>query len=91
MPGIPFTVIGRNEDVAWGITMSIIENMDLYEIKLDETKKHYYHNNTWKPLKIVKEVIKVSGGEDVTYEIYNTHHGPIIDYPLAPEIGSLFA
>ncbi len=91
LSGLPLIVIGRNEKVAWGVTMSLIENVDLYNIKLNTEKTHYFYNGAWKPLKIRQEIIKVKGGEPIKYLVYATHHGPIMDYPLKPELGLLFA
>jgi penicillin amidase len=78
LPGIPPIVIGRNTHVAWGITASGIENVDMYWLDVNEKNKTYYYNNTWIPFKIRKETIKVKNGEKVEIECYSTHHGPAI-------------
>ncbi len=89
--GVPLVVIGRNERVAWGITMSLIENVDLYSIRLDDTKTHYYYNNSWRSLTTKEETIRVKDGSPVRYVASSTHHGPILDYPLKPDMGAVLA
>ncbi len=90
LSGLPVHALGRNEHVAWGFTMSFTENVELYELKLDESKKMYYHDGKWKNLKVGFEIIKVKDGQDISYPVCRTHHGPILDYPLVPEVGTLF-
>jgi len=91
IPGVPILALGRSQYMAWGVTMSLLENIDLWDIKLNDQKTHYFYNNTWVPLKITKEKIKVRGEEPYEYTALRTHHGPILDYPLIPEVGTLFA
>lgn len=86
-PGVPWVVIGRNEFVAWGITVSYLEVADLFSIRHNKT--HYFYNNTWVPLTVHKHKIAVRSGEQVYYESYETHHGPLLQQPAAQELGSL--
>lgn len=89
--GIPFVVIGRNNYIAWGITMSMIENVDLYSITLSQDKKEYQYNQTWKALYSKNVTIKVRWGGDIQYEVYKSHHGPILHYPISPQLGTFFS
>lgn len=89
--GLPAVIIGRNEHVAWGITMSMIENVDLFSITMSSDKKQYYYNNTWRDLKIETQTIKIKGAPALSFPVYKTHHGPILDYPLDKSLGTLFA
>jgi len=77
--GIPLPIIGRTENVSWGITLSLIEAIDIYSLKLNDQKTHYWYNGTWTPLKIREERIKVKNSEDVRSKVYRTHHGPLIN------------
>ena len=76
--GVPGIIIGRNDYVAWGFTASVIENIEMYWLDIDEQKQTYYYNNSWKPLQIRKEILKVKGSPDFPVDIYSTHHGPVI-------------
>jgi len=89
LSGVPPVIIGRNTHVAWGITASGIENIDMYWLDINEKNKTYYYNNTWVPFTVRKETIKVKNGEKVEIECYSTHHGPaIMKTPL--EASSLY-
>lgn len=77
--GILAYIIGRNEKMAWGITMTYAENIDLFSLKLNEQKTHYWYDGKWKPLEIEEVEIKVRGGEAVKYTRRKSHHGPIIN------------
>jgi penicillin amidase len=81
--GIPWFGIGRNDHVAWGLTLSYLETVDLYSIKHNKT--HYFYNETWVPLTVHRHKIRVKGGEPVYYESYHTHHGPILYQGTAQE------
>eukprot|EP00826_Nyctotherus_ovalis_P047060 TRINITY_DN5368_c0_g1_i1.p1 TRINITY_DN5368_c0_g1~~TRINITY_DN5368_c0_g1_i1.p1 ORF type:complete len:404 (-),score=108.10 TRINITY_DN5368_c0_g1_i1:780-1991(-) len=82
-PGVSWLVIGRNEFVAWGITVSYLEVTDLFSVQHNKT--YYLYNNLrkniqralikWVPLAVHKHKIGVQNGEQVYYESYETHHG----------------
>ena len=79
LPGAPFIICGHNEDVAWGMTNVMLDDMDFYleTVNPDDTTE-YRLNGEWKDFRIEKEVIRVSGGDSVI--VYNrfTHRGPVI-------------
>lgn len=89
--GIPFILNGRNNYLAWGTTMSLIENIDLYTIILSEDKMKYYYNNNWKDLKLKEVTIKIKEGIEVNHTVFRTHHGPLFQYSISPELGNLFS
>jgi len=76
--GIPAILIGRNEHIAWGYTASTIENIDMHWLDIDFTKKAYFYDKKWVPLKVRKETIKVKNSNPVEVELYDSHHGPVI-------------
>ncbi len=79
--GVPAVMIGRNHAVAWGISASTIENVDVFKVKLSENRTHFQHFGLWKALTMHEETIKVKGREDIKYATYSTIHGPILDFP----------
>jgi len=89
LAGIPGCAIGRSENFIWGLTMSIIENTDLYSLKLNDQGTHYWYNGKWTPLEIKEVTIKVKDEKDVKYKVKKTHHGPLLT--SLPESASLFA
>jgi len=77
--GIPAIFIGRNRDLAWGIAGHTLENMDVYEVKLDEAKSHYMVNGNYVPLLDRREeIINVKGGKTINHVVYSTAYGPLI-------------
>lgn len=79
IPGAPGVIIGFNRDVAWGVTNVGADVLDWYTIKFkDSSKKEYWYNNRWNPVKVRVETITVKGGKTVTDSVYYTHHGPVV-------------
>jgi penicillin amidase len=86
IPGVPFAIIGFNEQVAWGVTNVAADVLDWYQIKFrDNTRREYWHDGNWKPVRRVVEHIKVRGQPDRLDTVLYTHHGPIVyDKPEKP-------
>ncbi|WP_375435861.1 penicillin acylase family protein [uncultured Hymenobacter sp.] len=86
IPGTPFTIIGFNEQVAWGVTNVAADVMDWYQLKFkDSSRREYWHDGRWKPVRRVVERIKVRGQPDQLDTVLYTHHGPVVyDKPEKP-------
>ena len=80
LPGQPFVVCGHNNDIAWGMTNVMLDDMDFYMETLNpENENQYKLNGEWKNLEVVEEHIKVKGkDQDTILENRFTHRGPII-------------
>jgi penicillin amidase len=79
IPGSPGIIIGFNKDVAWGVTNVGADVLDWYNIKFkDASKKEYWYDNKWNPVKERIENIKISNGEILTDTVLYTHHGPVV-------------
>jgi len=93
LPGVPAVVIGKNKQISWVLTNVMADDADFYFEKLDESGKKYFCNNQWRPLSIRTEKIKVKDSSTVSFEIKETHRGPLISpvysfnamYPKANE------
>lgn len=79
LPGAPFIIDGHNNDIAWGMTNIMIDDMDFYQetINPDNTNQ-YLLDGKWVDMKIKREVIKTSEGDTIEKFIKFTHRGPII-------------
>jgi penicillin amidase len=85
IPGAPGIIIGFNQNVAWGVTNVGADVLDWYNIKFkDESKKEYWYNNQWNPVKLRIETIQVNGLQTLTDTVLYTHHGP---FQLRPFLG----
>ena len=79
IPGSPGIIIGFNKDVAWGVTNVGSDVLDWYNIKFkDASKKEYWFDNKWLPVKERIENIKISDGQTLTDTVLYTHHGPVV-------------
>lgn len=92
LPGAPGIIIGFNDSIAWGVTNVAPDVVDLYAITFkDSTRKNYWHDNQWKPVKIRIDTILVRNKPPVLDTIYETHHGPILakDSDINPVAGNI--
>ena len=72
-------IIGQNENIAWGFTNSMVDDMDFFiETINPQNKNQYLYDGEWRDMKVVEETIKLRGDRDTTVFIGLTHHGPII-------------
>ncbi len=79
IPGIPVVVIGSNEHIAWGLTNLMADDADFYIEDIDTTVGHRYrYQNSWRPVTVSEEEIRVKDDTTITLRIRATHHGPII-------------
>lgn len=79
LPGMPFPIIGHNQDYSWGLTIFPFDNANYYAEKIDNSTKKVMYKNKWIDLDIHKETIKVKGNKDVTMTIRKTPHGPLLN------------
>ncbi len=77
MPGVPSVLIGHNTRVAWGLTSGGSDVQDLFIERLDDQGR-YLTPSGYRPLTIREETIRVRGGDDVTLQVRETRHGPLI-------------
>ncbi len=79
LAGVPFALIGRNEKLAWGVTMLLNDDMDYFYEKTTDDKKGVVIGDKVYPIQETTEVIHVKGGEDTTITRMSGPHGPIIN------------
>jgi len=79
VPGEPFIIAGHNENIAWGMTNLMVDDIDLFEEKINpDNPDQYFFNNEWNNISERKEIIKSKGGKVDTLNIRFTHRGPIV-------------
>jgi penicillin amidase len=74
--GVPGVIIGHNADVAWGFTNLGPDVSDLYLERVRDDE--FYYAGEWRPLRQRSETIEVRDGDDVTFRVRSTGHGPLI-------------
>jgi penicillin G amidase len=83
LAGAPALIIGRTENVAWGITNNICSQRDLYQEKTDPAHPGcYLYDGKWEPAGQREEVIQVKDAEPVRKLIRSSRNGPIVDEVL---------
>ncbi len=75
-PGVPFVVIGSNEDLAWGVTNVGADVTDHYTYEWRNGE--YWYDGQWREPETHTETIHVNGGEDRTITVKRTVHGPVL-------------
>lgn len=79
LPSLPFVVLGRNADVAWGFTNTGSDTQDLFLERVDPADPgRYLTPEGSAPFERREETIRVRGGADVTLAVRSTRHGPVI-------------
>ncbi len=76
--GFPLPVLGHNENIAWGFTNVMTDDMDFYVETLNEDTTKYFFNGKWEDLVIKKEKILLKSGKEKEIVIRSTHRGPIV-------------
>ena len=74
LPGLPAIIVGSNGRVAWGFTNSYADTADWYPVVPCEG----HISAGCEPVTRHAETIRVAGGEDVPFEVFDTRHGPIV-------------
>ncbi len=79
IPGSPLVIIGFNDNVAWGVTNVAADVLDFYQLRFrDRSRREYWHDGRWKPVRRVVERIKIRGRPDLLDTVLYTHHGPVV-------------
>jgi penicillin amidase len=77
--GSPGVIIGHNDRIAWGVTNESVDTQDLFIERLNpDDPAQYEYQGEWVDMEVRTETIEVAGGEDVTYDVMSTRHGPVI-------------
>jgi acyl-homoserine-lactone acylase len=84
IPGAPGIIAGYNGRIAWGMTMVMADNQDIYleKLKLIDGKLHYLYKEKWLPTEERKEEFVIRGEKPVTRIIHETIHGPLLNNAL---------
>ncbi len=77
LPGVPYVIVGHNRSIAWGFTNLGPNVEDLYIEKFND-KGEYLTPQGWQQPERRKEIIRVKGKPEITFDVVTTRHGPII-------------
>ena len=89
VPGMPFTVLGHNREIAWGFTSAETDVQDLFvETLIPDDNTRYATPDGPKAFTQREERIALRGGDDLVFTVRETRHGPVVS-DLDPEIAAL--
>ncbi len=78
-PGLPLIFLGRNDHIAWGLTNTASDVQDVFIERVNpQDPSQYQTPDGWKSFGTKQEVVKIRGGEAVTFERRWTRHGPVL-------------
>ncbi len=76
---LPFAMLGNNRDIAWGLTMFVNDDVDLFKEKINpENPNQYWAIDHWENFELSTDIIKVKDSKDVVLKLKKSRHGPII-------------
>ena len=79
LPGTPSVLLGRNDTIAWGFTNTGPDVQDTFVEQVNpDNPDEYLTPDGYEPFETRTELFRVSGGDDVTLEVRETRHGPVI-------------
>lgn len=82
--GAPCIASGTNGSIAWGMTMVMADNQDIFLERLRhiDGKLHYLFRGAWLPAQERTETIAVRGSSPKTVTFYRTRHGVLLNDAL---------
>lgn len=77
--GAPVTVLGHNDQIAWGYTTALADVQDVFVEKLDPNNPvQYLTPNGVQPFAVLHERIRIKGQPPEDLTVRSTRHGPVI-------------
>jgi penicillin amidase len=87
--GLPSISVGHNGFAAWGVTVGMTDNTDLFVEEIGSDGRAVRQDDGWAPCVVRTETIRVKGEADVIEEVLITARGPIVGPALAGEVGAI--
>ena len=79
IPGLPVVLVGRSDDLGWGLTSSYLDDQDVLIEELNPDDPSQYRTpGGWAPFRTRQSIIEVAGAAPVTLELRWTRSGPVL-------------
>jgi penicillin amidase len=90
LPGVPYVVLGRTPEVAWGFTNTGPDVQDMYLERVNPADANQYQTpDGFSPFVIRTETLRVKGAADVVMTVRETRHGPVVSEVLGQAVKAL--
>jgi len=82
--GLPTLFAGFNGKVAWGMSMAMGDNQDVFleKLKRQGSSLYYMADGKWLPATVRNETFFVKGQRPIREVVYETRHGPLLNSTL---------
>ncbi len=79
LPGTPGIIIGRNSDIAWGMTNVMADDSDFYIVQPDSSDPNqYWYDGKLFPFITTEDTIDIKGGSPYIFKRRMTMLGPVV-------------
>lgn len=79
IPGVPAVLIGRSDQLGWGLTSSYLDDQDLFIEEVNPDNPEQYRTPTgWKDFATRRSIITVKDAPPVTVTLRWTENGPVL-------------
>ncbi len=79
IPGMPVVLVGRSDDVGWGITSSYLDDQDIFIEQLNpDNSDEVLTPEGFKPMLARDSIVQVKDAEPVTFKLQWTENGPVL-------------
>ena len=82
--GVPAVVAGFNGKLAWGMTMVMADNQDLFleKVRREGNRLLYLADGKWLPATARQETFFIKGQRPIRETLFETRHGPLLNSVL---------
>ena len=79
IPGVPAVMVGRSEQLAWGLTTAYLDDQDVFFEELDASDTQRYRTpDGWAEFETRRSIIQVADADPVTITTRWSDNGPIL-------------
>ena len=79
IPGVPSVMVGRSEQLGWGLTTAYLDDQDLLLEELDpQNNQRYRTPDGWAEFTTERSIIRVADADPVTITLRWSENGPIL-------------
>ncbi|MVO14441.1 penicillin acylase family protein [Parasedimentitalea huanghaiensis] len=79
LPGIPAVIVGRSDQLGWGVTSSYVDDQDIFIEKLNpENPEEYLTPNGYKRFTSRPSIIQIKDSQPITLILRWSENGPVL-------------